>query len=601
MIGGYILPKRDSKFEESCKKKCQTQFHELVFDAGNYIAWFFYTNGNPIEVCVREDELLLIDGLPVIRDSENGYRLFTSSTDFSHSDRVTFESLIDNIVSNVNAIYVKVFQQNITVQFSSSRASGGRIWYTQPPGNNGIVLCDDFRQLMKFQKGEIDPKAICSIIKYSVSPDPITIIKNIKSVSCSHFGSFDTSKTDIKIKPYFKFDFSMVHGCDLRPTKDLLVESANFLKLQDPIMLLSGGVDSTLFAEYLHADNIKAFFLAFGENDPQIKYAQHAAQSTGVSLSVLFMQDTDLISTLENIAASYMHPFSDYSTIPTYFLINAIKQTCPEGGLVIDGTGADGCFGFGSLQRQTLFQLAHNQPRILKEVFSYFYNNYEIYRWNSKFTNILRLLASSDTDIQLGPLVNCRISSLFNRDIYHNEDIEHAFLDTFMACLENQSHNKGLSSKFTVGDILCSCRAMALKDFNVGQEPFLAIVYPYLWKDILLEQGNLSWKCKNNHGVIKWPLKKLLEEYWGKDIIYREKSGFRPPFADWLKQDEIYSYVREVILDPKASITSVIDSNNVRRLLDAMPGYTSISESILFFVWGLLFTELWLQKNFNQE
>ena len=34
-----------------------------------------------------------------------------------------------------------------------------------------------------------------------------------------------------------------------------------------------------------------------------------------------------------------------------------------------------------------------------------------------------------------------------------------------------------------------------------------------------------------HNGIVKWPLKRMLEEFMPKEFIYRKKSGFVPPFV----------------------------------------------------------------------
>ncbi len=302
MIGGYILPSRNLSFEEVCRKKSLIRLNEFVFEAGGYIAWFFRTTDDQHprnNVNSDEANLLIIDGVAVTQDSNAGYRLFDASIDFSPTSQAAFVNCIDRIVSDVNTIFIRVHQKGFKVNFASNRASAGRIWYTQPPDNKGIVLCDDFRQLMEFTHFEIEPKAIYGILKYSVSPDPVTIIKNINSIPPSHFGTYNSEKSMVEVQPYFHFDFSEIHDCNFEPAKGLLQNSAQFLRSLNPMILLSGGIDSTLFAKYLgQKDKTNAFFLSFGINDPQLVFAKGASREIGGTLDIIYMDNKDVLPSI---------------------------------------------------------------------------------------------------------------------------------------------------------------------------------------------------------------------------------------------------------------------------------------------------------------
>jgi asparagine synthase (glutamine-hydrolysing) len=606
MIGGYVLPSRSLRFEDVCRKKNPLRLSEFVLEAGGYVAWFFHTTDDQHahnNVYSDEANLLIIDGLAVTQNSNAEYRLFDSSVDFSPTSQTAFAKCVDRIVSDVNAILISVHQEGVEVNFASSRVSPGRIWYAQPSDKRGIVLCDDFRPLMEFNHSEIEPKAIYAILRYGVSPDPLTIVRNISSIPPSHFGTFNSERPMVEVQPYFRFDFSQIHDCNLDFTKGLLRNSAQFLSSVDPMILLSGGVDSTLLAHYLgQRDKTNAFFLSHGPDDPRLAWAKVAARETGVNLDVVYMGEKDVLPSIQKIASSYMHPFSDYSTIPTYHLMNHIKQAHPSGGILIDGTGADSCFGFSTHQKGYIYSLAHCQPRFAKEIYAIIYDNLEIHKWNTRITNLLELMAISDTDLQLYPLIFCRIESFFSEEARcYAADVDSTLLNVLKSCTESKKANNHIGAKHTVGLLLSYARAAALKDFHIGQEPFIETVYPFLWKDILLEQGRLSWNCKLKSGMAKWPLKRLLEEHMPHEFIYRRKTGFGGSFLEYLHNRDVYALTRDTLLSPTALISDVISREKLRKLVDDLPKCKFISYQAENFLWGALFTELWLQENYRPD
>jgi asparagine synthetase B (glutamine-hydrolysing) len=604
LIGGYVLPSRDLRFEDACRKKSPIRLSEFVLEGGGYVAWFFHTADNQHahnNVYSDEANLLVIDGLAVTQDSNAEYRLFDPSIDFSPTIQTAFVKCIDRIVSGVTAILVSVHQEGVEVNFASGRVSPGRIWYAQPSDKRGIVLCDDFRVLMEFSQPEIEPKAIYGIVKYGISPDPLTIIRNISSVPVSHFGTFNSQKLMVEVQPYFRFDFPQIHDCNLDFAKGLLRNSLEFLRSVNPMILLSGGVDSTLLAHYLgQGDKTNAFFLSHGTNDPRLAWAEVAARETGANLDIVYMGEKDVIPLIQKMPSSYMHPFTDYSTIATYHLMNHIKQAHPGGGVLIDGTGADSCFGLPLYQQEYRYSWAHCQPKFAKQVYATIYDNLRMYKRNSRVFRLLELMATSDTDIQLYPLMFCRIESFFSEGTrYYATDVDSALLNVLKSCTESKKENNYIGAKYTVGVFVDLARVGALKDFHIGNEPFIEAVYPFLWKDILVEQGKLSWNCKSKNGIAKWPLKKFLEEYMAHEFIYRRKTGFGGRFFEYLHQKDVYALTRDTLLSPTALISDVISREKVRELVDDLPTCRFISNQTENFLWGALFTELWLQENYK--
>lgn len=605
MIGGYVLPSRESRSEKIFKKNSTIPLQELIIESEDYVGWFFHTfdkQRSYNNVYYDDTHLLLIDGIAVTGNSKEGYRLFEPQKDFSGTNHTAFLQCLNKIVSNVNIIAINRYHKGLTVNFASHRASGGRIWYMKTQNKKGLILCDDFRPLLNFSRFEIEPKAIYAILKYGASPDPITIIKNIYSVPASHFATCTIPNFNIKSNPFFHFDFSEANNCNIKPTKDVLQKSAQFLGSIDTLLLLSGGVDSTLLAHYLNSHGgIDAFYLSFGRNDPELIYAKEAAKKAGINLNTFYMEGEDVLSAIKGVASSYMHPFSDYSTIPTYYLMNQIKDIYPNGGILIDGTGADGCFGFDLLTYSFLWKVLYAQPRFIKQIGRVLYDGGGMYKRTSKLRTFFSVMASScERDIQLSPLVLSPIESLFTKQTRScAQDVSSAFLKMFSSCMDVRSYNNSFYPKATVGDILNACRLMALKTFRVGREPLIDVVYPLLWKDVLVESGKLSWNCKFKNGTVKYPLKKLLEEHMAQEFIYRKKSGFTPPLLNWLLQKDVYNFMCDVLLNPDAFISNEISTEKIQKLIHGLQIYKSASGAVLHYLWGALFTELWLEENYK--
>jgi asparagine synthase (glutamine-hydrolysing) len=604
LIGGYILFSREYEFEEICRKHSRAPLKEFAFEACGYTAWFFHNlNKQRSLTNIYHDEhnLLFVDGLAVTGDSDIGYRFFNPSNDFSLNSKEAFSSCINKIVSNISAIFINHSPQEITVNFSSSRAAGGRIWFLHPRNMKGIILCDDFRPLAMFSDSEIEIEAIYSILQYSVSPDPISIIKNIYCVPQSHFGACTSKNFKVTFKPYFRFDFPENNNCNLLPSKNTLQQSLDFLKSSDPLLLLSGGVDSTLLACYLGHDNgITACFLSFKENNQELVFAESAAKNTGVKLNTIRMKENDILPSIKKIASAYVYPFVESATIPSYYLLNQIRNIFGDECVVIDGTGADSGFGTEIFKYSYVYRLACYQPMISKKICQVLYQNLGIYNWKSKVEDLMRLLALSDRDVRLTTSRGYPLDPFFNQEI--REVIEHVdstFVDLYTSCMEPKQYNESFYPEVTLASFTTYVRANLLNTYRVGHEPAIEVVYPYLWKDILIEQGKLSWNCRHKKGINKWPLKKLLEEYLPYEFVYRKKSGFYPPLNRWLDQEDIGSLAYDLLLDGRSYISAIISRKQVSKMINDLSRVKQPPHNMKF-LWGAMFIEMWLQENFKQ-
>jgi asparagine synthetase B (glutamine-hydrolysing) len=174
--------------------------------------------------------------------------------------------------------------------------------------------------------------------------------------------------------------------------------------------------------------------------------------------------------------------------------------------------------------------------------------------------------------------------------------LERTMESVFAGC-SAENEKLGYKAKTTIRQLLhVNSRRWAAKAMSVGESLGLRIVYPYIWQDILEMQGTIPWNAKINNQIVKWPLKKLLEDFMPESFIYRKKSGFIPPFAKWLTDKEFNHQVRDILLNSTGTIVTMVPRKILDELLsDAMDG-RKLRHSILNFLWGAVFTERWIQK-----
>lgn len=542
--------------------------------------------------------LLLIDRVPVFSTSPYSYcTLDKIEENLKRQIKGEgFPSILERIVSNVNSIFFDANKGELSL--ASNRAAAGRIYYKYIHG--GVAFSNNFLCLMRMSQLNLNHEAIYAIIKYGASPDPMTISKDIFSIPAGHYGFCSIPKLEVSVYPYFRFDFSQKNDGNLEIAKKYLLGSAKLLGSLRASILLSGGIDSTLYAHLLREstnDEIHAFYLSFGENDPDIPFAEKAAAESGCSLEVIEMKDEEVVDSIIGTAEAYTHPFSDYSTISTYYLMRRIQDRIKD-GVLIDGTGGDACFGFDALFNSNNWVRAFNTPFCVKRLFRNLYSTSDAWKKNYFFVRYLGAFAACcESDIALSPLVLCSASGLFNEVCISETNITKHFLRFFNNITKQGKRKLAFEAIATVGDITHTCSRMyTAKTYELFNGK-IQVVYPYLWRDILVEQGNISWAVKVRNGIMKWPLKSLLENYTTKDFIYRMKSPFLPPLERWLMRSDVYELLRETLIDRTTIVGKVARRKNLTRLLKQLPHSRNFSLSLCHFLWGTLFTELWLRRN----
>ena len=80
------------------------------------------------------------------------------------------------------------------------------------------------------------------------------------------------------------------------------------------------------------------------------------------------------------------------------------------------------------------------------------------------------------------------------------------------------------------------------------------------------------------------------------DFIYREKSGFVPPFAQWLTARDFNRMVHDILLAADGTIQRLVPPRIIGELLDDALRGENLRFPVLNFLWGALFTEMWIQR-----
>ena len=304
---------------------------------------------------------------------------------------------------------------------------------------------------------------------------------------------------------------------------------------------------------------------------------------------------------LDDVTRLTDHPFSDFSSMPTTFVLKRVVERTGKGTVIVECNGGDDCFGFSDLANEAKFAVKHRVPRSAKRLIAAALRNRGYWKWESHEGLLARLSAVADVHEQsvLNYFLVMSPLAYLGLDVPREwDDALHGLLEKGFDGTAEDHAGMSYGARTTVRQLLqVNSRRWAAKALSVGDSLGARVVYPYIWRDILVEQGKIPWDLKIRNGVVKWPLKRLLEEHMPESFIYRKKSGFVAPFARWLAHPAFNSRARDVLLARDATVTEIVPSETIDGLLsDALAG-RKLRHSVLNFLWGVLFTEMWLREH----
>jgi asparagine synthase (glutamine-hydrolysing) len=609
LIGGYIYRHIDTELDQRIRRQLDAGMHcEMIPEAG----YFFHDEpyaGSKTLLFSSDGLTVLTQDLLVECGPEGEYAVAGVGEGFARRFATEGMPLLDRLSSDFRMALMNARGDGSTLFLVSHRAGAGRMYFHRLEA--GILFCSDLRFLLRILPADIDERALYAILKYGAVPEPMTISRNVSAVPASHYLRYELPLNRHSLHSYFRFAFDDVRAAPtedlegaLQPVKAVLQKSARFLRACDPVLLLSGGVDSSLFGCYLHEAGggpIRAAHCSFGAGDTELEHARAIARRIDADFNVGEMKGEAAWTILQEAVSLSDHPFSDFSTLPVVFILKFIREHLGESGPVIECNGGDDCFGFPALGERGKYAVKAHVPKLLKRAISTMLQGSACWRLQSHEGMWARLAALADVHevdsanyfLVLAPVHYLGMENCARWD----GEITALMGQVFQEAAENYG-SLSYEAATTVRQLLhVNSRRWAAKALSVEEDLGIRCVYPFIWREVLVEQGRLPWNAKIHDGVVKWPLKRLLEEYMPPDFIYRKKSGFVPPFATWLGTGEFARHVRESLIARDSMAMRVASRKVMESLLaDASAGET-LRPSVLNFLWGALFTELWLSAH----
>lgn len=403
----------------------------------------------------------------------------------------------------------------------------------------------------------LDIKSISNYIYFLYSPGENTPFKYVKKLAPGHFLKFNLKNSSVKnITKYYEVPFQGTYFDKWNEKQHiahldcLLTQAVERQMLSDvPVgFFLSGGLDSSAIVamarKLFPQKRLECYTIDTGGRfdgfSDDLQYAKKCASYLGVNLNII-KADFDIVRDFDKMIWHLDEPQADAAPLN---VLNICRQARKNGHIVLlGGTAGDDLFsGYrrhqAVLAEKLLFQ---SMPAgVWKAAF-------RLTGQFSSSSSAIRRLKKLLVDAGKAPLERMAgyygwideitAKGLFT-DKYANELNDHNFSAIFLSALGNIKEERELLNKMLFWDI-----KYFLTDHNLnytdkmGMAEGVEIRVPFLDTELVDYSTKIPVGLKMKGKETKYLLKKTMEKYLPREIIYRPKTGFGAPVRKWINQD----------------------------------------------------------------
>ncbi len=469
--------------------------------------------------------------------------------------------------------------------------------------SNGIAFASELKSLLQLPiDRDINMEALGDFLHLEYIPKPNTIFKNIHKLPSGHFASY-TVTGGLKIQRWYDIadkirEYNSSFETATEELNELLRSSVQYRLISDvPVgAFLSGGTDSSLvvshFQQLRASQPADTFTIGFDiDSFDETKYARAVAEHLHTRHHERRMTEQDLLKASEEFIQFYDEPFGGSSALPTSLVSKTARE---QATVALSGDGGDEFFlGYG------IYSLYPKMQRWGKWIGQ---NNLNragniLQAGNNRWQRIGRLFQSYGS--------NPNYISLWSQDQYQFQENEVSRLlqnnyqhettyHYFSQISKNIQEPTQLASLMDIEYYLSD--NLLYKVDQASMQHALEVRNPFLDYRVAEFALSLPLDFKIKGKEQKYILKKSMEKYLPKDIVYRKKWGFPAPVGQWLEGSQ--QHLIDTYLNTKRiQQQGIFNEKEVSRFVNEFK-----SGKYYHFkrIWGLLVFQFWHERMYGK-
>jgi asparagine synthase (glutamine-hydrolysing) len=344
---------------------------------------------------------------------------------------------------------------------------------------------------------------------------------------------------------------------------------------------LSGGIDSTAVAcavrELLPAAPFSTFCASFDDEQlDEAPFARQIATHLDSDHHEVHFSPRELLPLFEDLIDHYDEPFADVSMFPTFAVCRAARQDCK---VMLSGDGGDECFaGY----RQTFAYYRWNRLRRTPGVNFLAESAFQHLQNGQRGRGLLNFLRRDDWQLLRAGHSQTPLSNWFLPP--HREEAQSGLAELKAA----DQHHARLPYPLSEMEATWSGylpEQILVKVDRASMWSALECRAPFLDSNLFQFVTHLPLAYHFSHGQGKALLRKALPAWVPPEIRWREKQGFAPPLAAWLRA-ELRQRMENDLAQYPAALQAVLDPAPARELFAKHLAGTDCSDQL--FRWMVL-------------
>jgi asparagine synthase (glutamine-hydrolysing) len=442
---------------------------------------------------------------------------------------------------------------------------GEKPLYWAPVGRQGIAFASEMKALMPLPQLDrrLEIAAVAQFLAVRYVPAPRTHLQGVRKLMAGEALTID-AESGMRRWRYWEPEWPLtVTGKP--PSKAEAVEEIRHrlresmrLRLRSDVPLaafLSGGIDSTFVVaamrELMPGTKFSTFCGSFDDEElDEAPYARMVAERIGSDHHEVHFTSEQVLSSFDSLIDHYDEPFADASMFPTFAVCREARE---HGKVMLSGDGGDECFaGYRDFFRYYSLHGLRRFPGINAAAGAV------LPHWKNSWRGIgpLSFLARSDWELLYPEAQRNELLKMFHApgsaaaaeglDELRTGALHHARLPYPKSMIE------AVTEGYLPEQILVKVDRASMKSALECRTPFLD-------RDLMDFVRNLPEEYHFERGLGKALLRRALPEWVPDQIRWREKRGFTPPLATWLRTS-LRPQMEQALLDFPEVLRNVVDT-----------------------------------------